>query len=593
MDNDDVPNTNDNCPRTYNPNQDDSDNDGVGDACDNCPNDPNAGQADCNSDGVGDACDEINPNTDDSDCDGVDDSCDSVADDDYVSTPTTCGNGVCSAAGEMACVAGSLMDTCVPGDPTGADDDCDGVDQDCSGIADDNYVSTPTTCGTGECLADGELICTSGALVDTCTPGPPTEELCDGLDNDCDGTVDNGGNALCDNGLFCDGAETCGGPNGCLPGTPPILDDGVDCTEDSCDEASQAIVHAPVDALCDDGLWCNGTETCDIFDDCQPGASPCEPPLTCNEETDECESACETIIRLEPAQVSGGCDTSQLTVAVVVAQATDLHKLNFAVTFDPSLIQVSGCTEGPFLGQAGTTAFGSTVDNALGRISIVNGLLGDGVGVSGCGAVALLTLDVVDWGALPAALCFEGIILEDVLENPICAAGECGAVTDPRKGDVDGTGYIDYIDLFDFVFEWGLTCDDEGYCLVKDYNDDCSIHYQDLFDFVFDWHSGAHLLSPDGGEVCSDVEEITWEAGATGTEALLVDLYVSTDGGACWHELAADEANDGSYMWDTTAWPDSSSCKLKINAHNSAETYEDESDGMFTIDNPGVYLLEK
>lgn len=170
---------------------------------------------------------------------------------------------------------------------------------------------------------------------------------------------------------------------------------------------------------------------------------------------------------------------------------------------------------------------------------------------------------------------------------------KCGAVTDPRKGDVDGSGYIDYLDLFEFVFEWGLTCADEGYCLIKDYNDECSIHYQDLFDFVFDWHTGAHLTSPDGGEVCSGTEEVTWEAGSTGTEVLLVDLYLSTDGGGCWHELALDEVDDGSYKWDTTAWPNSGLCRLKILVHNSTETYEDESDAMFAIDNLGVYLLEK
>ena len=51
----------DNCPITYNPKQDDLDGDIVGDACDNCIDTPNAGQADSDGDGIGNAC-EATPN---------------------------------------------------------------------------------------------------------------------------------------------------------------------------------------------------------------------------------------------------------------------------------------------------------------------------------------------------------------------------------------------------------------------------------------------------------------------------------------------------------------------------------------------------
>lgn len=55
-DNDGVPDSIDNCPHTYNPDQADSDHDGIGDACDNCPHTYNPDQADWNHDGIGDAC---------------------------------------------------------------------------------------------------------------------------------------------------------------------------------------------------------------------------------------------------------------------------------------------------------------------------------------------------------------------------------------------------------------------------------------------------------------------------------------------------------------------------------------------------------
>lgn len=63
-DDDGIPNTIDNCPDTYNPNQDDQDGDGIGDSCDNCPTVANNTQADANSDGIGDDCELLaGPNT--------------------------------------------------------------------------------------------------------------------------------------------------------------------------------------------------------------------------------------------------------------------------------------------------------------------------------------------------------------------------------------------------------------------------------------------------------------------------------------------------------------------------------------------------
>jgi len=58
-DDDGVPNTVDNCPDRYNPNQADQDADGIGDSCDNCPSIANNTQADADSDGIGDACQQL------------------------------------------------------------------------------------------------------------------------------------------------------------------------------------------------------------------------------------------------------------------------------------------------------------------------------------------------------------------------------------------------------------------------------------------------------------------------------------------------------------------------------------------------------
>lgn len=60
-DDDGIPDGEDNCPFTPNPDQADVDGDGVGDACDNCPDNSNSDQADANGNGIGDVCENTPP----------------------------------------------------------------------------------------------------------------------------------------------------------------------------------------------------------------------------------------------------------------------------------------------------------------------------------------------------------------------------------------------------------------------------------------------------------------------------------------------------------------------------------------------------
>jgi hypothetical protein len=94
----------------------------------------------------------------------------------------------------------------------------------------------------------------------------------------------------CDDGIFCNGAETCDPVNDCQLGTPVDCNDGVGCTDDSCDEANDTCANNPNDVNCpDDGLFCNGTEFCDAVNDCSFTGDPCPLGTICNEETDTCE----------------------------------------------------------------------------------------------------------------------------------------------------------------------------------------------------------------------------------------------------------------------------------------------------------------
>ena len=98
--------------------------------------------------------------------------------------PGTCADGLisCLEGGEPFCnqQVGQTADI------------CDGLDNDCDGTTDEN-TDVITSCGLGECSANGVIACVGGVQQeDTCVVGTPVAELCDGLDNDCNGTLDNG-----------------------------------------------------------------------------------------------------------------------------------------------------------------------------------------------------------------------------------------------------------------------------------------------------------------------------------------------------------------------------------------------------------------
>ena len=126
-----------------------------------------------------------------------------------------------------------------------------------------------------------------------CSVCTPSQEICNGLDEDCDNIPDNGGNlncgsntpicfagscvqcgmdSHCDDGLYCNGQESCNAGS-CAIGVAPNINDGISCTSDTCDEANDIIIHSPNNNLCQNGLWCDGTEVCDVSLGCRAGTT--------------------------------------------------------------------------------------------------------------------------------------------------------------------------------------------------------------------------------------------------------------------------------------------------------------------------------
>jgi len=90
----------------------------------------------------------------------------------------------------------------------------------------------------------------------------------------------------CNDGHYCNGVEACV-DDYCHAGTPIDCDDGVGCTDDTCNEILEQCDNVPNDAYCIDSLFCNGVETCDAVSDCLPGTDPC-PGQVCDEVDDLC-----------------------------------------------------------------------------------------------------------------------------------------------------------------------------------------------------------------------------------------------------------------------------------------------------------------
>ena len=234
QDNDYLDNEVDNCPLHWNPDQEDLDNDGTGDVCeDDLDGDGALDKVDCAPlnpaaypgaqelcDGADNDCngaaDEGFPDTDydglkncldpdddgdgtpdDADCaplnpsvhpgaaevcDGFDNDCDEKTDEDQ--PVLSCGKGECLHTVDSC--QGGLIQTCDSFAGISAEI-CDGKDNDCDGLTDEDLGST--TCGLGVCLHTIGS-CDNGALVVCEALAGADAEICDGLDNDCDGKTD-------------------------------------------------------------------------------------------------------------------------------------------------------------------------------------------------------------------------------------------------------------------------------------------------------------------------------------------------------------------------------------------------------------------
>jgi len=127
-----------------------------------------------------------------------------------------------------------------------------------------------------------KLVCMTDA---NCNDGIPcTVDSCDSVSHTCKHATDD---SVCSDGVFCNGTEVCDSTVGCQSGSPQCNDD-ISCTVDGCDEVAQECSNVMQDTMCDDGVFCNGAERCHPTLGCL-GSSPPD----CDDDNDCTDDSCD------------------------------------------------------------------------------------------------------------------------------------------------------------------------------------------------------------------------------------------------------------------------------------------------------------
>ena len=221
-------------------------------------------------------------------------------------TTTSGPNGV--ADGMWAVAQIDVRPDEIAGCSTNADcTDSEGCTDDLCTDGDCSYTNNTDACDDGV-YCNGTDTCSGG----TCSvnSGDPCDSMVGDLDSDCSETCDEALDtctatdpdySLCDDGVYCDGVDECISGTCTSNGTDPCLP--LDVTDiycnTSCDETTDTCTANDPDAtVCDDGIYCNGADTCtsgicstNAGDPCS-GGSECQD--VCTEEADTCLSALGT-----------------------------------------------------------------------------------------------------------------------------------------------------------------------------------------------------------------------------------------------------------------------------------------------------------
>ncbi|MBL8956674.1 MAG: hypothetical protein JNK82_38225 [Myxococcaceae bacterium] len=180
---------------------------------------------------------------------------------------------------------------------------CDGVDNDCDEQIDEDLADI--VCGTGVCKM------TVSACIDgkapACVAGTPSAETCNQLDDDCNGLVDDGmGVIRCGIGACARELATCtdGMTPACVPGTP--ISETCNNKDDDCDgEVDEGLLGES----CGVGACRRSINLCGGVGICTPGEPTTE---ICNGIDDDCDGVTDEGNCMPPVVMCPGSQVARV-----------------------------------------------------------------------------------------------------------------------------------------------------------------------------------------------------------------------------------------------------------------------------------------
>ena len=607
----------------------------------NC--DGSTGYADADGDGWA-ACDEcddtdaaVNPDASEL-CNGYDDDCDGLIDDadDPVSGGSTWyadsdGDGYGDATNSVtACSAPSGHTTdatdCDDRDPSvspaGAED-CDGVDDDCDGVIDEGVM------GSWYLDADSDGYGDSSATVEGCTQpsgtttdstdcddadasiNPDGTELCDGVDNDCDGLLDEAGAEDAPTWYMDSDGDGYGNPGATTEACTSPSGYTTDSTD--CDDAD-ATISPDADELCDgvdndcDGeldeddavdasAW-NVDSDGDGYGDAGSTVSACTQPSGTTTDTTDCDDA-DAAINPAASELCNGVDDDcdgDIDEDSAVDVATWYYDMDGDGYGDPGgstascsppsdfVADSSDCDDGDAAVYPGAVELCDGVDNdcdglvdaddpdGVGMSLWYTDADGDGYGtgtpVEACSQPSGTSIDPFD--------CDDG----DADIHPL-ADELCNGVDDDCDGDIDEDSAVD-------ASTWYTDADGDGYGDPGTDSTACS-QPSGTTSHASDCDDGDAAINPGAGEWCNGYDD--------DCDGLVDDDDVAVlDGDAYYQDWDLDGYGDATALVYACAEPsgytdddtdcDDGDAAINPDASEACNGVDDDCDG--TADEGGV-----